>query len=146
MKHVVTGEERKIKKGEIVGCHDRANFLATLRGNGEIVSEVIDHRHPDWSVIEYRLYRRSPRGGVEPPPTLSASVHPKTVVRNLDPGTWRRLANEAADHAIRDQSFPKGDDVIYATAEDGTVIRLYCHGPLIGTFHPLVRPIHPKAR
>jgi hypothetical protein len=143
MKHVVTGE--RIKEGKIVGCHDRANFVAAIRGNGEIVNEMIDSHDPDLSVIEYRLYRRSPRGGIEQPPSLRPKVHEKTVVRSLDPQRWRRLATEAADSAIRNRSFPKdGHDVIRAVTNDGTDLLLYCEGTVLGTFHPIVRPLHPK--
>jgi hypothetical protein len=67
--------------------------------------------------MKYRLYRRSPNVGIEQPPSLNPKVYGKTVVRKLDPQRWRRLANEAADTAIKDRTFPKeGDDVIHAMA------------------------------
>jgi hypothetical protein len=72
------------------------------------------------SRIEYKLYRRRPDGGIEQPLQLQAGeVKVKTVIRDLDPQRWRRLATEATERAIRMRTLPKRVGAFPGIADDG---------------------------
>jgi len=135
MRHVMMGDG--ISKGEIKGCHDREAFLAMLRDNGEILSEVKDVRDPAISQIEYKLYRRRPDGSIEQPPQLKAGdPKVKTVIRGLDPERWMRLASEATERAIRMRALPKWGGPFRSFADDGTELEFYHRNSMIDSFFP----------
>jgi hypothetical protein len=134
MKHVVRGDG--ITKGEIKGCHDRAAFLATIHGNGEVVRELTSRDNPSISHIEYRLYKRNLDSTVAQPLRLSdGGIKEKTVIRGLTPDQWRSLATEAADDAIRSMKLPVRGGRFKAETSLGPVVGYY-KPPMIVTLFP----------
>lgn len=96
-----------IKKGEILGCHDKATFLTELTGIGR----VVDHTPgPNGAVrFAYKLFQKDQTGKIIFPHKLSTGKEKlKTVIDGLaaDPAKWLAIGNAAADDAIRRKVFP----------------------------------------
>ncbi len=129
----------QIRQGEIVGCHDDALFLQTLRNNGQILRTEVDPKNADFIRYEYKLYLRDSDGNVVQPPTLSTSIKrlKKTVIRGLasSPAKWEVAGNEAADAAIRTKNLVIGK-AFPGVAKDGTALEMIYRPDHIQTFYP----------
>lgn len=131
-----------IRRGEIKGCHDAAMFLNELviQGRGQILLSTPHPSHPSIINHEYKLFVRDRTGSVVRPPTLKTG-HPsvKTVLQNLasDADTWKALANEAADDAIRCKTFPSSGGRFYGKTSSGLEIEGWYRGGSIETFYPI---------
>ncbi len=129
----------QIRHGEIVGCHDDALFLQTLRNNGQILRTEVDPKNADFIRYEYKLYLRDSAGNVVQPPQLSTSIHTpeKTVIRGLtsNPARWEVAGNEAADAAIRTKNLVIGK-AFPGVAKDGTALEMIYRPDHIQTFYP----------
>ncbi|MEA2672666.1 MAG: hypothetical protein QOG45_2886 [Chloroflexota bacterium] len=135
MRHVVTGEG--IRKGEILGCHDEGLFLTALQGQGQIISITRDFKHPNMTRYEYALYRRGPdRQVLQPPQLRPGKPKRKTVIKDLDAGEWKRVANEAADQAIRRRALRLDGRPFEAPTAAGVMLKMYYRAPVIATFFP----------
>lgn len=131
-----------IRRGEIKGCHDAAMFLNELviQGRGQILSSTPHPSHPGIINHEYKLFVRDRTGTVIRPPTLkTGSPSVKTVLQNLasDADTWKALANEAADDAIRSKTFPASGGRFYGKTSSGLEIEGWYRGGSIETFYPI---------
>jgi len=130
----------QIRQGEIVGCHDDALFLQTLRHNGQILRTEVDPKNADFIRYEYKLYLRDSAGNVVQPPTLSTSVRVlnKTVIRGLatDLAKWEVAGNEAADNAIRAKRLLTGG-AFRGLSKDGTTLEMIYRPDHVQTFYPV---------
>lgn len=131
-----------IRRGEIKGCHDAMLFFDELviQGRGQIITSTPHPSHPGIVNHEYKLFVRDRTGAIIPPPTLkSGPPSIKTVLRDLasDADTWKALANEAADDAIRSKRFPRGGGRFEGRTASGLEIEGWYRGGPIETFYPI---------
>jgi hypothetical protein len=140
--HLLVGEG--IAKGQIGGLHDKAKFLDLLvaQGNGQVMKTTVNGTNAKIVKYEYKLYRRSPTGGVAQPPVLQSGDNQiKTVIEDLanDWNKWQKSAEEAIDDAMRKKTFPSStaaDAAWSGVSSDGTAMTGYFRDDQIATFYP----------
>jgi hypothetical protein len=149
MRHLTTVDGIDQAKG-IKGCHDEDLFVAEMKKSpdglkappagverGPILS-VTPRADPAIKDIKYSFWKQDGKGNLVTPLQPKAAVFEKTTIKDLatNPTRWSVSASEAADDAIRNLTFPRGDGSFVGVAKSGQKWKGWYRGGNVQTIFP----------